>query len=161
MKPHRFILQLFFANCSNKLVDDFNRIRYQASEPVSTFLNFLTHGHMIDNVILVISGKNHELDLKVLLDKCHPLGLFDSISSLTVPSTMKWNVESSCLQLNFIYFVSNSDLYRLVLADSPLSPYFGECTSDINLDELNLEFMRSKLYKEWNQEMLAIVFLLT
>mmetsp|Transcript_11984 Transcript_11984/g.43177 ORF Transcript_11984/g.43177 Transcript_11984/m.43177 type:complete len:98 (+) Transcript_11984:667-960(+) len=97
---------------------------------------------MIDNVILVISGKNHELDLKVLLDKCHPLGLFDSISSLTVPSTM-------------------NDLYRLVLADSPLSPYFGECTSDINLDELNLEFMRSKLYKEWNQEMLAIVFLLT
>ena len=42
-----------------------------------------------------------------LLDKCHPLGMFDSISTLAVASNMR-------------------ELYRLVLVDTPLAPYFSE-----------------------------------
>ena len=42
-----------------------------------------------------------------LLDKCHPLGMFDSISTLAVASNMR-------------------ELYRLVLVDTPLAPYFAE-----------------------------------
>ncbi len=45
--------------------------------------------------------------LQELLDKCHPLGMFDSISTLAVASNMR-------------------ELYRLVLVDTPLAPYFAE-----------------------------------
>lgn len=45
--------------------------------------------------------------LQELLDKCHPLGMFDSISTLAVASSMR-------------------ELYRLVLVDTPLAPYFAE-----------------------------------
>lgn len=40
-----------------------------------------------------------------LLAKCHPLGLFDSIATLAVAANMR-------------------ELYRLVLVDTPLAPYF-------------------------------------
>ncbi len=45
--------------------------------------------------------------MQELLDKCHPLGMFDSISTLAVASNMR-------------------ELYRLVLVDTPLAPYFAE-----------------------------------
>ena len=52
--------------------------------------------------------------LQELLDKCHPLGMFDSISTLAVASNMR-------------------ELYRLVLVDTPLAPYFAESlTSGLN-----------------------------
>ena len=47
------------------------------------------------------------LHAQELLDKCHPLGMFDSISTLAVASNMR-------------------ELYRLVLVDTPLAPYFAE-----------------------------------
>lgn len=42
-----------------------------------------------------------------LLDKCHPLGMFDSIATLAVAQNMR-------------------ELFRLVLVDTPLAPYFSE-----------------------------------
>ena len=45
--------------------------------------------------------------MQELLEKCHPLGMFDSISTLAVASNMR-------------------ELYRLVLVDTPLAPYFSE-----------------------------------
>jgi len=48
--------------------------------------------------------------MQELLDKCHPLGMFDSISTLAVASSMR-------------------ELYRLVLVDTPLAPYFAESLS--------------------------------
>jgi hypothetical protein len=32
---------------------------------------------MIDNVVLIVTGTLHERDVHELLEKCHPLGLFD------------------------------------------------------------------------------------
>ena len=48
--------------------------------------------------------------MQELLDKCHPLGMFDSIATLAVASSMR-------------------ELYRLVLVDTPLAPYFSESLS--------------------------------
>lgn len=45
--------------------------------------------------------------MQELLDKCHPLGMFDSIATLAVAQNMR-------------------ELYRLVLVDTPLAPYFSE-----------------------------------
>ncbi|KAJ8485163.1 hypothetical protein OPV22_017648 [Ensete ventricosum] len=35
------------------------------------------YGYMIDNVVLIVTGTLHERDVQELLEKCHPLGMFD------------------------------------------------------------------------------------
>lgn len=56
---------------------------------------------MIDNVILLITGTLHERDTKELLERCHPLGMFDSIGALSVATSVQ-------------------ELYNTVLVDSPI-----------------------------------------
>ena len=56
--------------------------------------------------------------------------MFDSIATLAVASNMR-------------------ELYRLVLVDTPLAPYFSECVSSEDLDEMNVEIMRNVLYKAY------------
>jgi len=56
---------------------------------------------MIDNVVLLITGTLHERDLSELLEKCHPLGMFESISSLASAQSV-------------------AELYNYVLVDTPL-----------------------------------------
>ena len=55
-----------------------------------------------------------------LLEKCNPLGMFDAIASLAVAQNMR-------------------DLYRLVLVDTPLAPYFSQNLTSEDLDEMNIE----------------------
>lgn len=56
---------------------------------------------MIDNVILIITGTLHERDTHELLERCHPLGVFDTLPALCVAT----NVE---------------ELYHSVLVETPL-----------------------------------------
>lgn len=123
------------SHCTEKLAVDFKTMRSQASEPLATFLDFLTHGYMIDNVMLVVTGALHERDINELLTKCHPLGLFDSIASLAVSNNIR-------------------DLYRTVLVDTPLALYFSENISSEDLDEMNIEILRNTLHKAYLQEFL-------
>ena len=86
---------------------------------------------MIDNVILIVTGTMHERDVQELLEKCHPLGMFDALASLAVAQNVR-------------------DLYRLVLVDTPLAPYFSaENLSSEDLDEMNVEVLRNTLYKAY------------
>ncbi|KAK3413046.1 hypothetical protein EUGRSUZ_I02249 [Eucalyptus grandis] len=105
----------------------------QATEPLSTFLEYITYGHMIDNVVLIVTGTLHERDVQELLEKCHPLGMFDSIATLAVAQNMR-------------------ELYRLVLVDTPLAPYFSECITSEDLDDMNIEIMRNTLYKAYLED---------
>jgi V-type H+-transporting ATPase subunit d len=61
----------------------------QADENLAQFMDFCTYGHMIDNVVLIVTGTLHERDVQELLDKCHPLGMFDSIATLAVAQNMR------------------------------------------------------------------------
>ncbi|KAL1545262.1 hypothetical protein AAHA92_22008 [Salvia divinorum] len=63
--------------CTLKLVDENKHMLTQATEPLPTFLAFIIYGHMIDNVVLIVTGTLHERDVQELLEKCHPLGMFD------------------------------------------------------------------------------------
>eukprot|EP00243_Klebsormidium_subtile_P003700 TRINITY_DN17291_c0_g1_i1.p1 TRINITY_DN17291_c0_g1~~TRINITY_DN17291_c0_g1_i1.p1 ORF type:complete len:354 (+),score=82.99 TRINITY_DN17291_c0_g1_i1:399-1460(+) len=119
--------------CTQSLVSEFSYMRTQASEPLATFLDYVTYGHMIDNIVLIVSGTLHERDVQELLDKCHPLGMFDSIATLAVASNMR-------------------ELYRLVLVDTPLAPYFAECVTSEDLDDMNIEIMRNTLYKAYLED---------
>lgn len=40
-------------------------VRTQADEPLGTFLDYCTYGHMIDNVVLLVTGTLHERDVTV------------------------------------------------------------------------------------------------
>lgn len=39
-------------------------LHFQAPEPLLTFLNYLTYGYMIDNVVLILAGVLHGRDVK-------------------------------------------------------------------------------------------------
>lgn len=56
---------------------------------------------MIDNVILLITGTLHERNTQELLERCHPLGVFETLPALCVAT----NVE---------------ELYRTALVETPL-----------------------------------------
>ncbi len=45
----------------------------QADEPLGTFMDYCTYGHMIDNVVLLVTGTLHERDVTVstCIYACH------------------------------------------------------------------------------------------
>lgn len=88
---------------------------------------------MIDNVILLITGTLHERDTHELLDRCHPLGVFDSMPALCVATNV-------------------AELYNSVLVETPLAPYFMDCLSAEDLDEMNIEIIRNTLYKAYLED---------
>jgi V-type H+-transporting ATPase subunit d len=121
--------------CVEKMVNEFNYLRYNAVQPLSTFLDYITYGYMIDNIILLITGALHERDTQELLERCHPLGMFKSIASLT-----------ACHNI--------SELYREVLIDTPLGPYIqdGLNEEDFHDEEKNVEIIRNTLYKSYLED---------
>mmetsp|Transcript_23022 Transcript_23022/g.59172 ORF Transcript_23022/g.59172 Transcript_23022/m.59172 type:complete len:363 (-) Transcript_23022:352-1440(-) len=132
--------------CTEKLVEEFNHMKVQAVEPLATFMEYVTYGYMIDNLMLIITGALHDRDTNELMAKCHPLGLFDGLSAASIPNTAK-------------------DLYEMVLVETPIGPYFvnvlnlwrspqvGERQPGVeDLDELNIEIIRNSLYKAYLQD---------
>jgi len=115
------------------LVDQFNYLRNNAVQPLSRFLDFITYAYMIDNVILLITGTLHERDTHELLERCHPLGMFDTMPALCVAT----NVE---------------ELYQSVLVETPLAPYFRGCLAASDLDDLNIEIIRNTVYKAYLED---------
>ncbi|KAI8838368.1 V0 complex, c/d subunit of ATPase [Chytridium lagenaria] len=117
----------------DKLVSEFRYLQAHAVAPLSTFLDYITYGYMIDNVILLITGTLHERDTHELLERCHPLGLFDSIAALCVATNVQ-------------------ELFSTVLVETPLAPYFEKCLSAQDLDEMNIEIIRNTLYKAYLED---------
>ncbi|KAI9153128.1 hypothetical protein LWI28_006387 [Acer negundo] len=113
--------------------DEYKHMLCQATEPMSTFLEYITYGHMIDNVVLIVTGTLHERDVQELLEKCHPLGMFDSIATLAVAQNMR-------------------ELYRLVLVDTPLAPYFSECITLEKLGGATQEIMSNSIGTELTRD---------
>ena len=113
-----------------KTVIEFQHIRNHAVEPLSIFLDFITYSYMIDNIILLITGTLHQRPIGELIPKCHPLGSFDQMEAIHVAATP-------------------ADLYNAVLVDTPLAPFFVDCISEQDLDEMNVEIIRNTLYKAY------------
>jgi hypothetical protein len=61
---------------------------------------------MIDNVVLLITGTLHERDTHDLLERCHPLGWFDTMPALCVATNV-------------------AELYNTVLVETPLGGLWG------------------------------------
>jgi len=113
-----------------KLVHEFHFIRNHAYKELATFLDYVKYSYMIDNIILLITGTLHQKQLSELLPKCHPLGIFDQMETVTIAN-------------------STADLYNAILVDSPLADFFQECVSEEDLNEVNIEVIRNTLYKAY------------
>jgi len=120
-------------NCTLRMVKEFNHLRAQAAEPLATFLDFITYQYMIDNIVLLITGTLHERDTTELIEKCHPLGKFDAMATLSIATNV-------------------TELYNSVLVDTPLAPYIQGCLSEEDLDEMNIEIIRNTLYKAYLED---------
>jgi V-type H+-transporting ATPase subunit d len=118
---------------TEKLVSDFRYLQGQSTGSLTKFMNYLTYSYMIDNVALLITGTLHERDTKELLERCHPLGWFETMPVLCVAT----NIE---------------ELYNSVLIETPLAPYFKSSLSHHDLDELNIEIVRNTLYKNYLED---------
>mmetsp|Transcript_7761 Transcript_7761/g.25710 ORF Transcript_7761/g.25710 Transcript_7761/m.25710 type:complete len:327 (+) Transcript_7761:132-1112(+) len=119
--------------CAKKLVKGFRTINTQASEPLTTLLNYVTHRYMIDNVILIMTGSMRGRSFTELLSKCHPLGMFESMENLLVANDLR-------------------EIHRLVLIDTPISTYFNDCLKNEKIDETNIEFIRNSVYKAYLED---------
>ncbi|XP_013389769.1 V-type proton ATPase subunit d 1 [Lingula anatina] len=117
----------------DKLVVEFQHMRNHAVEPLSTFLDYITYSYMIDNIILLITGTLHQRSISELIPKCHPLGSFEQMEAIHVAATP-------------------AELYNAVLVDTPLAPYFIDCISEQDLDEMNIEIIRNTLYKAYLED---------
>lgn len=122
--------------CTLKLVNEFRYLRAHSVEPLSKFLDYITYSYMIDNVILMITGTLHERDTTELIEKCHPLGKFEAMSTLGVAT-------------------NTQELFNTVLIDTPLAPYFAQCLSEEDLDEMHIEIIRNTLYKAYLEDFYA------
>lgn len=118
---------------TGKLVAEFRYLRDNASGDLAKFLDYLTYSYMIDNLILLITGTLHERDTHELLDRCHPLGTFEGMPALCVATTV-------------------DELYNTVVVETPLAPYFRDCLSASDLDDLNIEIIRNSLYKAYLED---------
>ncbi|CZT20831.1 probable H+-transporting ATPase, vacuolar, 41 kDa subunit [Ramularia collo-cygni] len=122
----------------DKLVAEFRYLQANATGSLSKFMEYLTYAYMIDNVALLITGTLHERDTKELLERCHPLGWFETMPVLCVAT----NIE---------------ELYNSVLIETPLAPYFKGSLSHQDLDELNIEIIRNTLYKNYLEDFFRFV----
>jgi len=122
----------------DKLVAEFRYLQANATGSLAKFMQYLTYAYMIDNVALLITGTLHERDTKELLERCHPLGWFETMPVLCVAT----NIE---------------ELYNSVLIETPLAPYFKGSISHQDLDELNIEIIRNTLYKNYLEDFYRFV----
>ncbi|ODV77726.1 ATPase, V0 complex, subunit D [Suhomyces tanzawaensis NRRL Y-17324] len=125
-------------NLSKKLYQQFQYLKAHSSGTLTKFLDYISYGYMIDNVSLMITGTLHERDRNEILAKCHPLGMFDTLPTLSIAT----DIES---------------LYNTVLIDTPLAAFFKNCLTPDDLDDLNIEIIRNKLYKNYLEAFIQFV----
>ncbi|XP_061654148.1 V-type proton ATPase subunit d 1-like isoform X4 [Phyllopteryx taeniolatus] len=114
----------------DNLVTEFNCLRSNSLPPLSTFLDYMTYSYMIDNVVVLITGTLKQKQVEELLPRCHPLGAFDQMAAVGIARTP-------------------TELYTAILVDTPLGQFFPDAVSESNLDEMEAEILRNKLYKDY------------
>lgn len=152
-----------------KLVVEFQHMRNHSVEPLSQFLDFITYSYMIDNIILLITGTLHQRPISELIPKCHPLGSFEQMEAIHVAATPAelynavlvdtplgiydpdWNYICIVSYLNMLYtsIIQYNNLPELYDNYLFIAPFFVDCVSEQDLDEMNIEIIRNTLYKAY------------
>lgn len=62
-------------------VTQFKFLKDNSTGTLTKLLDLIMHGHMIDNVVLVLGGALRNKDTEELVKSCHPLGRFEVLVS--------------------------------------------------------------------------------
>merc|ERR1719355_526933 len=105
--------------CRQKLADEFRFLRSQSVGDLGKFLDFIAAEKMIDNIVGLIQGTINNKPPQELLAKPDPLGDFPEMK--TIPS----------MDITSGY----DDIYKTILIDTPVGPYFEEFLKAIGSSE--------------------------
>jgi len=140
-----------FERCRNKTIMEFQFLRKQAVGPLISFMDFVTYEYLIQSIQFVISGLVKGSNPETLLAKCHPLGKSPHLKTV----------------LAFENFESDDglvDLYKTVIIDTPVAPYFEKYfNSQIKMerspreiqrhyDERDIDIITNMLQKLWLED---------
>jgi len=159
-EPSPILVSTISKKCYEKLADEFNYVKAQAVEPLSTVMEFIQREKMIDNVCMIIQGALNNKPPKEMEEKIHPLGVFEGIKIIMAE--------------NFNDQGGFDELYRIFLVDTPIGPYFEEYLKDADkedgprggvehtavggiLTKQDLEIMKATLKKAWLEDFYACV----
>eukprot|EP00397_Hematodinium_sp_SG-2012_P034515 GEMP01037028.1.p1 GENE.GEMP01037028.1~~GEMP01037028.1.p1 ORF type:complete len:384 (+),score=75.69 GEMP01037028.1:25-1176(+) len=153
-EPSPLLVQTIVFNAKKRLADEFRFIRAQSAEPLVKFLDFITYGKMIDNVMSLIQGTINKKPAAELLARVDPLGWFEEMK--TIPN----------MDISGGY----DDIYKTILIETPVGPYFeeflksvgseeGKSMSDVSniFSEMDLELMKQVLKKAWLEDFYSFV----
>jgi V-type H+-transporting ATPase subunit d len=107
---------------------------------------------MIDNVVLLITGTLHERDTHELLERCHPLGAFDTLPALCVATNVEELYQSVLVETPLGELCFLHSCIACHSQSSQLAPYFRDCLSAADLDDLNIEIIRNTVYKAYLED---------
>jgi len=155
-EPSPLFASTISKKCYERLSDDFNYVKAQTNEPLTTFMDFMQREKVIDNVCMIIQGALNSKPPAELQEKIHPLGTFDGMKEIMS--------ESFDVQNGF------DDVYNIFLVDSPIGPYFEEYLREAAagkdeaprgfeksqvggiLTKQDLEVMKASLKKAWLED---------
>lgn len=133
-----------------KLADEFEYVAAQTVGPLSEFLHLVCCKYMIDNVVNIIEGLKNNVDPDLLLANADPLGYFPEMKNIKILEKDDY-----------------TGLYRDVLIDTPVGPYFMRFLEDSMeglsenrtiqeiqalFKEMKPEFIRTALKKMWLED---------
>jgi len=122
--------EIILKKCEEKFLHEFQFIQSQAVGPLATFLDFITYEDLIVNICFIITSLIKGADPETLLAKCLALGRSPHLRSV----------------LTFENFEGSDglvELYRTVLVDTPVAPYFEKYfNSEIKADQPTREIQR-------------------
>ena len=98
---------LMRSKLKKKLADEIEYTCCNSTGMLVEFLDMLSIRYQIDNVVNVIEGLKNKVDIDVLINNADPLGYFPEIRNIKVLEGDDY-----------------SGLYRDVLIDTPVGPYF-------------------------------------
>jgi V-type H+-transporting ATPase subunit d len=163
---------------TERLVGDFDHLRVNAVPPLSTFLDLVRVGYMLDNVILVILGAARGRPAAELMEKCHPLGMFETLEALCSASLAPAGSAAAAGGgsgggsggglgggsgggggggggggSSLAAAGGTSELLGMVLADTPLGKYFAGALRDEDVRDVDTELMRNRLWRCYLEDM--------
>lgn len=151
-EPSPLMVGTIVAKAKDKMAHEFQYMKAQATEPLTSFLDFIQRERMIDNIITLLQGTLNGKPAEELLAKADPLGYFDEMK--TIPTM---NISQGY-----------DDIYRTILIETPVGPYFEEFMKSIAsedgkplaqdadvggmLNETDIELMKTLLKKAWLED---------
>jgi V-type H+-transporting ATPase subunit d len=130
---------------TDKMVKEFNYLRCHAVYPLSQFLDYVTHGFMIDNVALILTGtlRNPTKEyMDELMSKCHPLGYFPTLAAVSLAGTSEGKLLPGSSQ-------GIDNMFKEIMLETPLAVYFSSNFVTGDLREKDIEEIKAKLYRSY------------